>query len=159
MPTHEGTRRTTMVIGEVNYPVCAAQSYESTEGFYDTKEGGSEIWLVVGDRLRDSSFSVRSVCITGFYVGILECNASGTHAIERFLPDYFWKEGRGLRRQRPTIEGAICLAGSGMSPFDCRRREYWQPSFEDLTDKGRALYLAIKELYDQEPMLAFILDT
>lgn len=155
-------RRRSEAVGVVNYPQCNAPNYESKVGFFDTKEGGSEIWLIVPPTRHDE-LSLRSIAITGFHIGIVAFDAVPDREIRMYLPDVIYDKGdwgkKGQRPPQPVIDGALCLASSGMSPWDCAREEYWKPEIGDLTDEGKAIFFALKKLYMVEPIIGFVLDT
>lgn len=152
-------RRENITFGHVNYPKCEAKSFDSPDGFYDSKEGGSEIWFIVPHRIeRDNRVGgVRSICITGFDIGIFGWDVVD-EALEVYLPRT--RAGKGvLHHDIVPINGAVCVGASGTSPWDCKRKSYWQPGFHDLTQEGQQLFRILAGLYQYEPTIHFVLDT
>ncbi len=162
-------RCTATQMGFVNFPRCTGKRMYCShdegkvppeERFCDTKEGGIEVWLIMPKKYTHSGINVRSVCMTGFEVGVVYWDA-----VPQPLRTYFElfpsrnASGRVLKYEPILIDGAICIGASGQCPWDNERKEYWRPTFDDLTEEGKTLFKFLETLYDAEPILSAVIDT
>lgn len=159
-------RRSPAAYGFVNWPEPTMERYpigppRPTSGFADTREGGMECWLIVGEAARETTqstdpvvepppSSVRDVCITGFEIGVL-CHdavpddwfqARWRAAQDQLLRGSPW----GQKQQRlPSgcgggshgmtapmpVEAAVCIGATGLSIVDFAAGGYWRPRPEE----------------------------
>ena len=154
-------RRENYSVGLANWPACNATDWDNPSGFYNSGEGGTELWLIVPKTWRqdDEAGGVRDVCITGFDIGVLWWNAFCEPLATMIKTVNPFNHRKILRFTPLSLDGAICIGASSLCPWDCERQEMWVPTFADLTDEGKTLYKTVKDLYNCEPVLSLVLDT
>jgi len=133
---------------------------ELNELLYDTHEGGMECWLAVGHERT----GVRDVCITGTVLSFVGWDAipSDETALDLFDTDDLpiLDERPPMKRDDwPLVGAAICIGATRKSIFWRDTGNPWIPGLDDLTENGKLLFGAMKELYKLEPFFVMALDT
>lgn len=142
-------RKTKAVSGWVNFPV-------DSELWRDTEEGGISVKLVVTDNQESNhqhglcfGSSVTDILATKLVgeVRTLEINISVKEAEEYHFP-FLDRDNVGVEQIMSRDYMAVIVIGStGWSGFSDETGRYWNCSFSDLTDDGKAFYGQLQRLY------------
>ena len=137
-------RREKVMNGWVNFPMESDQ-------YKHTGEGGMVVKLVAIDAIQfDEQFGF----CCGAYVQDTLCETLVSDETENHYPQ--------LTDSYDSIPylAAIVMGSTGWSGFDWEAGNYWNCTFDDLTDEGKALYNQIQALYpDHQLQLLTFLDT
>lgn len=95
----------------------------------DSHEGGLAFWFVIEHGEQD-----RQICIAG---NPIQWNGNQDVIVTE---DLSW-------RDTFSVDAGLLIGSTGQSLWSAEEGRYWQPTTDDLTEEGRALYGLLERLY------------
>lgn len=145
----------------VNYPSLEEKYQNGTNKWYDSGEGGLNIFLVVLHKRFGDKDIYRNLAGLPWWIPNNVCmNPQIVAEIESNL-HVLMEEDDYKMHGHPLI--ASVLIGSTPTTY-CRNTNggtfdrVFQPTYEDLTEKGKALFNCLTSLYGRKPFIVTLLD-